>query len=332
MNEAMALFVAGAAVVSAGAGGAAASVVLAERVGGVRRKERSIRHQTELSVKDEGSSFEDRRERSRPRDESIGERLLAYAENVGSRLSYGATKAVSPRVRSGKADSDSAAAFLEDHGARAGRGDRLTVRGFVETRMRLEIALTAVGFAVGFALTAELAFLLGFVGFVVGRRALYAAVLALERERADEAERYISEMLEVVALGLRSGLTFDRSFSLYGSHFATGFAAECASACRSWTLGLMTREEALRGLSASYRCEELERAVEGAIRSTRFGSSFSSELEELARQSRANYKSSVRERVAKAPVKMMLPTGALILPAMLLLVMGPILLELMGGF
>ena len=237
MNEAMVLFVAGAAVISAGVGGAVASVVLAERVG-----------------------------------------------------------------------------------------------GFVEKRMRLEIALTAAGFAVGFALTAELAFLLGLVGFVVGRRALYAAVLALERERADEAERHISEMLEVVALGLRSGLTFDRSFNLYGSHFATGFAAECASACRSWTLGLMTREEALRGLSASYRCEELERAVESAIRSTRFGSSFSSELEELARQSRVNYKSSVRERVAKAPVKMMLPTGALILPAMLLLVMGPILLELMSGF
>ena len=37
MNEAMVLFVAGAAVISAGAGGAAASVVLAERVGGVRR-------------------------------------------------------------------------------------------------------------------------------------------------------------------------------------------------------------------------------------------------------------------------------------------------------
>ena len=40
----------------------------------------------------------------------------------------------------------------------------------------------------------------------------------------------------------------------------------------------------------------------------------------------------LEERVAKAPVKMMLPTGTLILPAMLLLVMGPILLELAGGF
>ena len=33
-----------------------------------------------------------------------------------------------------------------------------------------------------------------------------------------------------------------------------------------------------------------------------------------------------------APVKMMMPTGALILPAMLLLVLGPVLLELANGF
>ena len=37
--------------------------------------------------------------------------------------------------------------------------------------------------------------------------------------------------------------------------------------------------------------------------------------------------------MARAPttVKMMVPTGTLILPAMLLLVLGPVLLELMEG-
>ena len=40
----------------------------------------------------------------------------------------------------------------------------------------------------------------------------------------------------------------------------------------------------------------------------------------------------LEERVAKAPVKMMVPTGVLILPAMLMLVLGPVLLELAGGF
>jgi len=55
-------------------------------------------------------------------------------------------------------------------------------------------------------------------------------------------------------------------------------------------------------------------------------------LDDAAVQSRAAWKAQLEEKVAKAPVKMMLPTGTLILPAMLLLVMGPILLELANGF
>jgi tight adherence protein C len=139
-------------------------------------------------------------------------------------------------------------------------------------------------------------------------------------------------MLEVVALGLRSGLTFDRSFALYGEHFDNDFAQSCARAHRSWALGLVSREEALRELASSYGCEQLSRVVDSVVRSLRFGSSLTGILEEAAAQSRAEWRTALEERVAKAPVKMMLPTGTLILPAMLLLVMGPILLELAGGF
>ena len=132
--------------------------------------------------------------------------------------------------------------------------------------------------------------------------------------------------------GLRSGLTFDRSFELYGSHFDNGFARSCARAHRSWSIGIVTREDALRELASSYECEQLSRIVDSIVRSLRFGSALTELLEEAAAQSRANYRTALEERVAKAPVKMMLPTGTLILPAMLLLVLGPILLELAGGF
>ena len=139
-------------------------------------------------------------------------------------------------------------------------------------------------------------------------------------------------MLEVVALGLRSGLTFDRSFGLYGSHFDNAFARSCAKAHRSWSIGLVTREEALRELAASYECRQLPHVIDGIVRSLRFGSPLTETLEDAASQSRAEFRTALEERVAKAPIKMMLPTGTLILPAMLLLVMGPILLELAGGF
>ncbi len=142
----------------------------------------------------------------------------------------------------------------------------------------------------------------------------------------------MSEMLEVVALGLRSGLSFDRSFELYGIHFDTALANACEAAQRSWSVGLVTRDEALRALAGSYASPRLSRVVENIVRSLRFGSSMAESLEAAASEARVEHRAHLEETVAKAPVKMMVPTGALILPAMLLLVLGPVLLELADGF
>ena len=141
----------------------------------------------------------------------------------------------------------------------------------------------------------------------------------------------MSEMLEVVALGVRSGLSFDRSLQLYTGHFDDGLARECAAAQRSWEAGLATRQDALRALAQGYDNPLFSRTVSAIIRSLRFGTSLGEVLEQSTEQARAARKAQVEERVAKAPVKMMIPTGTLILPAMLLLVLGPVLLELMEG-
>ncbi len=139
-------------------------------------------------------------------------------------------------------------------------------------------------------------------------------------------------MLEVVALGLRSGLSFDRSLELYSGHFDTLLSRACASAQRQWALGLVTREQALRELAATFDSPLFSRVVESMVRSLRFGSSLAESLETAAGDARQQFRSRKQEQVAKASVKMMVPTGALMLPAMLLLVLGPVLLELMEGF
>ena len=116
------------------------------------------------------------------------------------------------------------------------------------------------------------------------------------------------------------------------SGFDSLLARSCASAERQWTLGLKTREEALRNLSDSYASPLFERVVDGIVRSLHFGSSLAESLESAASEARIAYRTRKQEQVAKAPVKMMIPTGTLMLPAMLILVMGPVMLELMGGF
>lgn len=257
---------------------------------------------------------------------------LRYAGILTRRLYTGSTLRLSPGVRAGKAADSRAGVWYRSHAKLAGCSRDVSAAGFCEARLRLGAIGCAAGALLGIMLSNELALLLGLFGALVGTSAPKRAVKTACKRRTASAQRHLSEMLEVVALGLRSGLTFDRSFALYGQHFGNEFAQSCARAHRSWALGLVSREEALRDLASSYGCEQLARVVDSVVRSLRFGSSLTGVLEEAAAQSRADWKTALEERVAKAPVKMMLPTGTLILPAMLLLVMGPILLELAGGF
>ena len=214
---------------------------------------------------------------------------------------------------------------------RAGLEGRVDEDGLRAARLRLAGMGAAAGAVVGAVISLEMGLLLAAVAAAAGLSAPTWALRRLERERALELERSLPEMLEVVALGLRSGLSFDRSFQLYSMHFPSSFARSCASAQKTWSLGLRTRDEALRELAQSYRSDQLERTAERIVRSLRFGSALAPDLEAAAAEARARRRSQVEERVAKAPVKMMVPTGALILPAMLILILGPILLELMQG-
>ena len=256
---------------------------------------------------------------------------LRYAEALTRRLYIGSTEAITPCVRERRAGETRAGARYREKAAAAGCAKDVTVSAYCEARTRLTAIGTLAGALFGALFSLELCLALALAGAVFGRTALARDIDKAKRDRAVGAERHLSEMLEVVALGLRSGLTFDRSFELYGIHFDNEFARTCAKTHRRWSLGLTTREEALRDLAASYDCRELAHVVDSIVRSLRFGSALADILEESAAQSRASYRTALEERVAKAPVKMMLPTGTLILPAMLLLVMGPILLELASG-
>ena len=138
--------------------------------------------------------------------------------------------------RRGRKESSSA-----DLVKRAGLEGRVDEDGLRAARLRLAGMGAAAGAVVGAVISLEMGLLLAAVAAAAGLYAPTWALRRLERERALELERSLPEMLEVVALGLRSGLSFDRSFQLYSMHFPSSFARSCASAQKSWSLGLRTR-------------------------------------------------------------------------------------------
>lgn len=207
-----------------------------------------------------------------------------------------------------------------------------TKKDYLEVQFRLSIFIGLIAFILGSLFSVLFSVLLLLIGVFIGLGLQKWAMKKEVNYKSMSVEKNMPEMLDVVALGLRSGLTFDRSLKIYTQYFSNDLARSFLSAQQKWEGGLLTRDQALRDLSFSYNSTLFERVIENIIRALRFGSSLEQHLEDAASEARLHYKTKQEEKVSKAPVKMMIPTGTLILPAMLILVLGPILLELIIGF
>lgn len=213
----------------------------------------------------------------------------------------------------------------------AGMGD-VSVSSAQAWRMQAALIACACAGLVGLFVGPLFACVSLLVGFLLGWASLAWALSKRIAQRSFALERHLSEAIEVMCLGLRAGLSFERSLELYCENFPSQLSTELANAQHMWHTGLLSREDALRTLAASYNSQLFERVIDSMVRSLRFGSPLANSLEDLAHEARRAHRVQVEEKVMKAPVKMMLPIGLLILPSMLLLVMGPIMLELITDF
>ena len=146
-------------------------------------------------------------------------------------------------------------------------------------------------------------------------------------KRVDMA-RDLPELMDVMRLGIEGGMGFEKSFSLYAERFDTGLALACRPAARLMATGVEGREKVLADLADELGSPAFKRFAGAVSRSIRYGARLSPALEELADDMREAARADREEAVAKAPTKMLLPTGVFILPAMLMLIAGPFLLEL----
>jgi Flp pilus assembly protein TadB len=145
-------------------------------------------------------------------------------------------------------------------------------------------------------------------------------------------ERALPQMIDVLTLGLQAGLSFDQAFMLYAQRFDTGLARCCRVQGLAWTGGLITRDDALRQLGEEVDIDVFYRLTDLVVFALRFGVSLAPLLDLLASEARRSYLARMEEKVLKAGTKMLIPTGMLILPALLILVMGPAVLQIADEF
>ena len=154
------------------------------------------------------------------------------------------------------------------------------------------------------------------------RRARLAGTRARRRV---ECLAELPVLLDVVTLGLSAGLSFDSSLELYCERCANELARSLEGAMLSWRIGVAGREEALLSLAEELDLAPLGRFAAVVGESLAFGAPLAAALERQARAMRDEQRSQVEEEIEKVPVKMLVPLGTLIVPAMFLAILGPLL-------
>ncbi len=140
-----------------------------------------------------------------------------------------------------------------------------------------------------------------------------------------ECLRQMPAMLDVITLGLSAGLSFDSSLELYCQRYDNELSRALGGAMLTWRLGTQGREEALENMARRMGVSSLERFAAVVSQALAFGSPLAATLEQQAQAIRDEQRAQIEEEIEQVPVRMLIPLGTLIVPAMLLAILGPLL-------
>ena len=121
------------------------------------------------------------------------------------------------------------------------------------------------------------------------------------------------------------GLSFDAALEIFCANRRSVLALRLERACMVWQVGVGTREDELLAAARDLDVRALETFAITVGQALALGAPLAETLAAQSREIRAAHRAAVEREIERAPVKLLIPTGTLILPALLLSILGPLL-------
>jgi tight adherence protein C len=231
---------------------------------------------------------------------------------------------------------------------------RFTPQATLESaRNRLEMAGTPMGLEPGIFLTMRivLALLLGgvmFFVFAASRRNWVQGLLLTGlftfigysfpdmwlsgriSSRQRNIFRSMPDALDLLTISVEAGLGFDAAMAQVHEKWDDELSMELGRVLREIRLG-KTRREALRSMADRLGVAELTSFVAAVIQSEQLGVSMGTVLRVQSDQMRVRRRQMAEEEAQRAPVKIVFPIGLLIFPSLLIILLGPAILQMLSS-
>ena len=170
-----------------------------------------------------------------------------------------------------------------------------------------------------------------FISYALSKRAPAWLLKHKQNELRLKCEAQLDVMADIVAMGVRAGMPFDASLQLFISRFKSPLATELKKAITRWQSGIQTRSDSFKSLASSLQSKTFARFAKTTIHAIGQGAPLADMLVQFSKEIREQRSTEIEKKVEKAPVKMFVPMGVCMLPAMLIFVMGPVVLQFIGS-
>lgn len=156
----------------------------------------------------------------------------------------------------------------------------------------------------------------------------------LSRKVTARKERILRDLpytLDLITVSVEAGLSFDGAMARVVSNISGDLCDEFGKSLKEIRMGI-ERKVALRNMSDRCEVEELSMFITSIIQADELGVSLGKVLRIESDNLREHRKQVVREKAMKAPVKMLFPLVFFIFPAIFIIILGPVVIQMIDVF
>jgi tight adherence protein C len=170
--------------------------------------------------------------------------------------------------------------------------------------------------------------MMGIGGPVLGFLAPDSLLSGRIRRRLDRTERECADMIDLLAITVRSGLGLDQALKVTAERLDGPLAEQVRLMLNEIRIG-QSRSEAMRRLAERAPTPTVRSFTRSMSQSESMGVSIGETLKALAVDARTRKRLTAEELAQKAPIKMIFPLAACFFPGILIITAGPGVLALL---
>jgi len=152
-----------------------------------------------------------------------------------------------------------------------------------------------------------------------------------ERQRKEIFSKSLPDVLDLLCISVEAGLGFDAALQKITEKYPGPLSDEFGKVLNEINMG-RPRSEALRDMANRVEVEDITVLIGSIIQADQLGVSISNVLKLQSAQVRANRRMRAEEKAQQAPVKILIPLVLFIFPTILIILLGPAVIQIVNTF